>query len=491
MNKTQEIGNLLTAKYRLIYIDTFEEQRTISTLRDVASKLDMKLIEWSFASGIHDDSLEELGLNDPLAGDPMSILQLADDLKDDTIIVLKDYHSFLKDAEVVRGLKDVINEFRDKYIPIIITAPIVKLPIEIEKEVALVEFPLPDKEYIKGIVESVLKITNTSVSEEKLMDTVNSCSGLTTTEIENVISKSIVTEGQIDPKFVLLEKKSIIKKNGILEYIDATEGMEDIGGIHSLKTWLKQRKAAFTDEAKEFGLPTPKGLLLTGVPGCGKSMVCKAVSNLWKMPLLKLDMGSIMNSLVGSSEENMRKVLDVSEAISPCILWIDEIEKALSGTKSSNFSDGGTTSRLFATFLSWMQDKDKPVFVIATANDLTQLPSELLRRGRFDDLFFVDLPDTDEREEIFRIHISKRGRDPQDFNIKTLAKESLGYSGAEIEQAIIDALYEAFANRAQDSDITDLSIARVLRDLVPLSKTKETDIKQLRFKASTMAKSAK
>jgi SpoVK/Ycf46/Vps4 family AAA+-type ATPase len=290
-----------------------------------------------------------------------------------------------------------------------------------------------------------------------------------------------------DVPVILSEKEQIIRKSGMLEYYRATEAFENIGGMEDLKEWLRKRKMAFSEEAKKFGLPSPKGVLLIGVQGCGKSLCAKALASLWRVPLLKLDMGKVFDSLVGSSEQNVRQAIKVAESVAPTILWVDEVEKAFAGTQSSTFSDAGTTSRVFGTFITWLQEKTAPVFVVATANNISQLPPELLRKGRFDDIFFIDLPDADERLEIFKIHIAKRGRNTTKFDLKKLAMTSEGFSGAEIEEAVIAALYDVFA---KGEDLNTEAILNSLSSTVPLSKTMEEDINKLRKWAKERARLA-
>jgi SpoVK/Ycf46/Vps4 family AAA+-type ATPase len=324
-------------------------------------------------------------------------------------------------------------------------------------------------------------------AREKL---VKAALGLTLKEAENVLARALVTRGALDAeavKVILSEKKQLIRKSGILEYFEHEEGLENLGGMEILKDWLMKRSTAFSEKAHQFGLPSPRGILLLGVQGCGKSLAAKTVSALWRQPLLRLDMGSIFSGLVGSSEENIRRAIKTAESIAPAVLWVDEIEKAFSGTQSSGASDGGTTSRVFATFLTWLQEKSKPVFVIATANNITQLPAELLRKGRLDEIFFVDLPDAQEREQIFRIHIAKKGRDPVLYDIPSLSAASEGFSGSEIEQAVISALYDAYdANR----ELAFQDLQQALLVTVPLSRTMSEPIEAMRLWAGPRARRA-
>ncbi len=285
----------------------------------------------------------------------------------------------------------------------------------------------------------------------------------------------------------MAEKQQLIRKSGVLEYFDTQEQVADIGGMEVLKAWLGSRSPAFTDKAQRFGLPAPRGVLLLGVQGCGKSLTAKAVAQLWRLPLLRLDVGRIYSGIVGSSEQNIRRALQMAETVAPCVLWIDEIEKALAGVQSSGMSDAGVTSRIFGTINTWMQEKTKPVFVVATANDISQLPPELLRKGRFDEIFFVDLPAAEERREIFEIDLRRRKRDITQFDLDRLAKEAVGFSGSEIEQAVISALYAAFE---ADRDITTEDISGAIKETVPLFYTMREDIDMVRRWAKGRARPA-
>jgi SpoVK/Ycf46/Vps4 family AAA+-type ATPase len=286
---------------------------------------------------------------------------------------------------------------------------------------------------------------------------------------------------------ILTEKEQIIRKSGMLEYYRVDEGMADVGGLDVLKDWVRKRTQAFGQRARDFGLPAPRGILLLGVQGCGKSLSCKAVAANWRLPLLRLDVGKIFGGIVGQSEENMRRAIRMSESIAPTVLWLDELEKGFSGTQSSGVSDGGTTARVFASFVTWLQEKTAPVFVVATANRIDDLPPELLRKGRFDEIFFVDLPSEEERREIFAIHLKKRKRALENFDLDRLADAAVGYSGAEIEQVIVSALYDAFdAGR----DINTEDLLRNIHSSIPLSRTMKEQIDDLRMWASTRARNA-
>jgi SpoVK/Ycf46/Vps4 family AAA+-type ATPase len=306
-------------------------------------------------------------------------------------------------------------------------------------------------------------------------------------EAENAFALSVVKAKTIDPVIVASEKAQAVKKNGLLEIIETKETLESIGGLDVLKDWLLKRQQAFGNRAKEYGLPTLKGLLITGIPGTGKSLTAKATAKVFGIPLLKLDAGRIFAGLVGQSEANLRSVIQTAEAIAPCVLWIDEIEKGFAGTKSSGSTDGGTSSRVFGSFISWMQEKTKPVFIVATANDVSQLPPEILRKGRFDELFFVDLPNQAEREAIWSIQISKYGRDPRDFDLVQLARMTEGLTGSEIEAVFVEALFDGFDGGKEPGDLT---IASVMTGFVPLSKLMAEPIEGLRRWSKGRAKCA-
>ncbi len=314
--------------------------------------------------------------------------------------------------------------------------------------------------------------------------------GLTLKEAENVFAKTIVLDGKLDSSdvsVVFSEKQQIIRKSGLLEYYETREQLENVAGLEKLKEWLVKRGLAFTERAVEFGLPAPRGVLLLGVQGCGKSLCAKAASSLWKLPLLRLDIGRMFGSLVGSSEENMRRAIQTAESIAPAVLWVDEIDKAFGGSSNSGGSDGGTAVRVFGTFLTWLSEKCSPVFVIATANDISQLPPELLRKGRLDEIFFVDLPSERERIDVFRIHLVRRGRKPELFDLTELARRSDGFSGAEIEEAIISGLYDAFSSQRE---LDQETLCNALTETVPLSKTMHEDLSRLRGWAAGRARPA-
>jgi ATP-dependent 26S proteasome regulatory subunit len=400
------------------------------------------------------------------ANDPLEALIAIKDMKEKTLILLRDFHLFLQDPNsiLIRQLKDVLQEAKTKSKTLIILGCRMILPPELERELTVIEFALPGKEELRAVLWGIMESANIkSMEAETREKVIDAASGLTTIEAENAFALSVVQSKAIDPAIVAREKAQAVKKNGILELIETKETLDSIGGLDVLKEWLLKRRHAFGQKAIEYGLPTPKGLLILGIARTGKSLTAKATAKVFGVPLLKLDAGRIFAGLVGQSESNLRAVIQTAEAIAPCCLWIDEVEKGFSGTKSSNATDGGTSSRVFGSFLSWMQDKKAPVFVVATANDVTQLPPEMLRKGRWDELFFVDLPNQAEREAIWDIQIGKHGRIPSEFDLVQLAKATEGLTGSEIEQVFVEALYLAFDSAADgEREPTDLDIARVL-----------------------------
>jgi SpoVK/Ycf46/Vps4 family AAA+-type ATPase len=410
------------------------------------------------------------------------------------LFVLRDFHPFLKEPAVVRRLRDAATELRKTKKSLLVLSPVTKIPPELEKSIsAVLDWELPNRQEIEDAARKVLP--SLPAATQQLMETdpthmervVESALGLTLVEAENVFAKSAVRTHTFDLETILEEKKQIIRKSGMLEYYEHREEFSDVGGMEVLKDWLVKRRSAFGARARDFGLPLPKGILLIGVPGTGKSLTAKAVGALWQMPLLRLDVGKIFAGLVGSSEENVRTVIKTAEAIAPAILWIDELEKGFSGTGSSGQTDGGTTSRVFGTFITWLQEKTTPVFVIATANNVHQLPPELLRKGRFDEIFFCDLPDRDDRRQIMDIHLRKKNRDPGQFDMEKIVDATVDYSGAELEQAVIAALYDAFDS---GNDLNTEGLLKTCSELVPLAITMREMIEQMREWARTRARMA-
>lgn len=483
----ENIIDYIRAGYSGVYIVSPEEQRVEAEIKSIAQEIGFNLHFWSVVDGLVDaNNGHATAVNDPL-----ELLQAIGDLKERTIVLLKDFHLFLADPNpiLVSKFKNVLQYAKTVSITLVVVGCRVAMPAELERELTVVEFALPGKGQLgvvlDGIIESAKLKPVADDQRDKILD---SAAGLTTLEAENTFALSIVQQGKVDPVIVAREKALAVKKNGLLEIIEAKESLESIGGLDVLKDWLVKRKDAFSERARHYGLPSPKGLLIAGVPGTGKSLAAKAVAKVFGIPLLKLDAGRIFAGLVGQSEANLRSIMQTAEAIAPCCVWLEELDKGFAGSKSSGSTDGGTSARVLGSFLSWMQEKKAPVFVVATANDVAQLPAEMLRKGRWDELFFVDLPNQEERKSIWAIQIQKYGRDPRDFDLAQLAKATDGYTGSEIESAFVEALYQAFDDDANEP--TDLTIAKVITEVVPLSKLMAEQITGLRNWAKGRARMA-
>lgn len=489
----EEISILIQAQYPLIYLVTSEEERTERAIAMIAQNKNQqrRVFVWTVTHGIVEYG-QSRHITQHNTVSPEAAVQWVIQQKEPGIYIFKDLHPFIDSPATTRWLRDAIASFKAAQKTIVLMSPMQQVPIELEKEVVVIDYPLPDLTELNQVLSQQLEKTKgrrtTTETREKLL---KAALGLTRDEAEKVYRKAQVkagrlTEAEVD--IVLSEKKQLIRRNGILEYIEEDETIDAIGGLEELKRWLKQRSGAFTERAREYGLPQPKGMLILGVPGCGKSLIAKTTSRLWGLPLLRLDMGRVYDgSMVGRSEANLRNALKTAESISPAILFIDELDKSFAGSSGSADSDGGTSSRIFGSFLTWMQEKTSPVFVMATANRVERLPGEFLRKGRFDEIFFVDLPNKEERQQIFKIHLSKRRREIERFDIEQLATICDGFSGAEIEQALIAAMYEAFA---QDREFTQLDIIAAIKATLPLSRTMTEQVTALRDWARQRARPA-
>jgi len=480
MGACDELITYIRARYTLIYLTSFEEERVLADLERIAASEKRRLVTWSHARGARGEGVRE-GTG---RGDPLAILDAIGTLPENALVALLDFHPFLSDAGVVRLLRELGRELEATSRTLVFLSPVMRLPTELSKDMVVVDFALPEPALLDrtlGEIASALPAQVTvRLPEAERERLVRSAQGLTLREFSNVIAKAIVTNGRLDRaaiETVNAEKRQVIRKSGILDYYPVSESLGSVGGLEHLKAWLVSRAGALGERARAFGLPFPKGVLIVGVQGCGKSLTAKAVADTFRLPLLKLDMGRLFGSQVGASEENMRHAIALAEAIAPAVLWIDEVEKGLSGLGSSNISDGGTTARVVGTFLTWMQEKTRPVFVVATANDVGALPPELLRKGRFDEIFFVDLPVPAERRAILEIHVARRGRKPADLDLDRLARESEGFSGAEIEGAVVSGLFRAF-ERGRDLATDDIMAA--LAETVPLSVLMKEKIEKFR-----------
>jgi SpoVK/Ycf46/Vps4 family AAA+-type ATPase len=489
----EELSILIQSQYPLVYLVTSEEERAERAISTVAQiKPNRSVFVWTVTHGIVEYGQQNGTITQHNTVSPEAALEWVTRQKEPGIYIFKDLHPFIESPAVARWLRDAIANFKGMQKTIILMSPVQVVPIELEKEVVVLDFPLPKLEELEEVLLQQLGITRikklAAETKEKLL---RAALGLTRDEAEKVYRKAQVTTGRLtedEVAIVLSEKQQLIRRNGILEYLEHDEGIAGVGGLEELKHWLTQRSNAFTQRAREYGLPQPKGMLILGVPGCGKSLIAKTASKLWSLPLVRLDMGRVYDgSTVGRSEANLRNALKAAESISPMILFIDELDKAFAGSAGSSDSDGGTSSRIFGTFLTWMQEKKSPVFVMATANRVDRLPGEFLRKGRFDELFFVDLPNFEERSQIFQIHLSKRRSDVSRFDLSQLSSVSEGFSGAEIEQGIIAAMYEAFA---QDREFTQLDIISAVKSTTPLSRTMTEQVAALRDWARMRARPA-
>lgn len=472
----QELDIYLRSRFTLMVLVTPEEERALQSVRYVCDKAKRPCLSWDVADGFQ--AVTNWSGSMPSARDPLSALEQIDKADGDGLFVLKDFHDCWSNPQFKRKLRSVAQRLKFSKKSILITAPSTNIPVELKDEAVLVEYPLPKNDELETVLQRLtqtpgVKVNLTELGREKL---VQAALGLTSAQAQRVFAKAIVSNGVLDDRDINLvteEKKQIIRESQALEFYAVHETPGDVGGLGVLKEWLRLRERAFSQEARTYGLPAPKGIALIGIPGTGKSLTAKMIGGLWQLPLLRLDVGSLFGSLVGESEERTQKALQLAETVAPCVLWIDEIEKAF----SFGGSDGGVSKRVFGTILTWMQEKTAPCFVVATANDISSLPPELLRKGRFDEIFFLDLPTAAERQEIFTVHLRRRNRLPQDFDVAQLARQSQGYVGAEIEQAIIDGMYVGF-NQGREFTTSDLSHA--LKRQVPLSVSQQETIEGLR-----------
>ncbi len=478
MNFLNDFVLLLKARYPIIYIVTNEEERIEYLIKYCAKKyVNRTYYSWDFVDG-YQGNPNDTGF---AARNPLEALDLVDKLTPETasLFVLKDYDNFLKDFSVIRKLKNLSRSLKTQPKNIIIVSSEINIPDSVKEFVTLLEFPLPS---YSEILEELNRLTSSlqqDIKPEVVNELAMACQGLSLERIRRVLSKIIAKYGEIDessPSLILQEKKQIIQQTQLLEFCLADKGIGDLGGLDNFKDWLQLRKKAFSQEAIEYGLPYPKGLLLVGVQGTGKSIAAKIIANEWRLPLLRLDFGRLFASLIGQSEQRVRKMIEIAEALSPCILWVDEIDKAFAGAQSSG--DSGTTSRVLATFITWLSEKTTPVFVVATANNIDCIPPEILRKGRFDEMFFLNLPTREEREAIFEVHLRKYRPDAvTNFQLPLLGQLSKDFSGAEIEAVVIESMRLGF-NENREFNNEDVLIS--IQNLVPLARTKSKEIDLLK-----------
>jgi SpoVK/Ycf46/Vps4 family AAA+-type ATPase len=479
---TKAIENFVKAGYPILYLVSGEEERVENTLKTIGKNIhgdSARFTVWSCTDGFREGAENLVKALDRVMTEQVK-----------GFYVFKDVNYFLDDPRLVRKLKDAYQKLRKSSNTIVILSNTLSVPIELEKEVAVIDIDLPDRTETGKIFDFVIK-SYTPESVQRSMKpyfkeaAINALQGLGALEMELALRRTFVGRDELgeDAVDALLEEKAqLVRKSGTLDFVRSRVDVDKVGGLENIKEWLEVRRLAFSSEAKEFGLDTPKGILLMGISGCGKSLCAKAIATAWNLPLLRLDLNQVYSEAFGSPEEAFRKAIKTVEASAPCVLWIDEIEAGI--TRSGEKSGDSPTSRIFGYFLTWMQEKAYPVFVTATANQIDLLPPEILRKGRFDEIFFITLPNLKERKEIFRIHLQNRGKNPESFNLDSLAKNTDGLSGAEIEQAVISALFESYS-KGKELDDRELIIAA--STIVPLSTTMREEISKLERWASNRA----
>ncbi|MBI3477615.1 MAG: AAA family ATPase [Acidobacteria bacterium] len=520
MNALERLKVLINSSTPIIVMETAEEVRALSLVRAACTELNMAVFEWTIADGLVRSGVN--GATAPVAdlqarinaarhatdpnapesskaaiyntADPVQALANLEAMTLEAVFVLKDFHRHLDSPVVVRRLRDVGQKFSANRRTLILTAPSIPMPPELASLVEFLDLPLPDADRLRDLIrETYTRMAGTHTLKLQLdapgVDAMAAnLRGLTEEEAERAISQTLVARYALTLACVtdvLEAKKSMLKRSEMLEFVDANDNMASVGGLENLKQWLAQRRGSWDPQAREFGLDPPKGVIILGVQGCGKSLCARAVAGEWKLPLVKFDTAAVYDKYIGETEKRIQKVFKVAEGLAPCVLWIDELEKVFAGSGPDSASaDAGVSSRLLASFLSWMQERKSPVFVAATCNNVTVLPPELIRKGRFDELFFVDLPSTDERKQIFSIQLTKRKRNPAGYDLDQVAAAAKGYSGAEIESAVQTALYAAFS---QKQDLSTDHLLTALSSTVPLSITRAEEIADLRAWAKNRA----
>jgi AAA+ superfamily predicted ATPase len=475
------------AGYAGLFCCTTEEVRAEAEVKAAAEALSRPLHAWSLTTGFVDTTSGTVRT----CPDPLAALEAVEAIEGDCLVLLRDFAALLEDRDpvLVRKLRDTLRHAKASGKLLLLLGVWKPLPPELERELTRLDLALPGPDLLGELLDQLLANAGIAPPPPEIREAViRAATGLTTMEAENAFALSVIESGTIQPSLVAREKAHALKSGGLLEVIETGTTLDAIGGLENLKAWLVQRGEAFTERARTYGLPVPKGMLVLGVPGTGKSLTAKATASVFGVPLLKLDAGRLFGGLVGQSEANVRSVIQTAEAISPCVLWIDEIEKGFGGAGGSGGStDGGTSARVFGTMLNWLQDKIAPVFVVATANDVSKLPPEMLRKGRWDELWFVDLPDTRERTAIWDLVMAKYGRDQIGLDPAVLARSSERHTGAEIEAAFVEALHRGFA---EDREPGELDLGEVLNESVPLAVSMSESMERLRQWARGRARHA-
>lgn len=496
----KQIDLMIRARYPLLYVVGAEEEPIETVIDHVALQVTpaRRVLYWDIVRGWEDNGSGK--------GSVMAALDRIGKtaVEEYTVFVLRDLHPILKypyterNAPVVRELRNLTRELKRSKKTIILTSHALELPEELREEITVIDFPLPNIQEINNLISHVMEkpeqLQVGGLAKEQL---VKACQGLSRARIRRVLAKALAAKQQIndsDIDGVLEEKQQAIRQTGILEFFNSRESLKNVGGLENLKQWVKMRQDAFTDEARRYGIPNPKGVLLVGIQGTGKSLSAKTIACEWRLPLLRLDTGRLFGGIVGESESRVRQMIQLTEAIAPCVLWIDEIDKAFGNIISGGDGDSGTSRRVFGSLITWMQEKTSPVFIVATANNVRILPAELLRKGRFDEIFFLNLPSESERQDIFKVHLQRlRPTRLREFDLAVLAKCAENFSGAEIEQVTIDGLYRAFGTfvNGQRRDLTTEDILRSIEDTVPLAAIARSQIEDLkRWAAEAGARTA-
>jgi hypothetical protein len=509
---TERLKILIDSSTPIVVMETVEEMRAVRSIRSACAALNLAVFEWSIASGLsrcgdtHEvisgalpsyatgsgtDSNAQAIYN---SREPAQALGNMEGMTLEAVFILKDFHRHMDDPVVVRRLRDVGQKFSTNRRTLIITAPSIEVPPELESLVEYVELPLPDPQRLRQIIDETSVRMGKTRTLKRSLDAAgtnaltDSLRGLTEEEAERALSQAIVTRYGLTPEIitdVLQAKKELLRRSGMLDFVDSSQNMQSVGGLENLKRWLAQRRGAWEASATDFGLDPAKGVIILGVQGCGKSLCAQAVAGEWNLPLVRFDSAAIFDKYIGETEKRIQKVFKVAEGLAPCVLWIDELEKVFAGSGPDSASvDAGVSSRILAAFLSWMQDRKAPVFVAATCNNVTVLPPELIRKGRFDELFFVDLPNLAERKQILGIQLTRRKRNPDEFDLQSIASAARGFSGAEIGAAVQAALYDAFAVK---QPLTSQNLLTAIAQTVPLSTTRAEEIQELRAWAQTRA----
>ena len=498
----QKLILMIRAYYPVLYLHSYEYYRTKQKIKGIVELLrregkKVNYYQWDCVYGLVQILPDKTEKRIERMQNPLEVLAYILNSKksgEKNIFVLDDINNHI-DRDEVKLMFRKIAEATNNNTHAIILSSIYRLPAELEKYITVLQIPLPKRNELGEVLDIVAKQSKVELKTNLRNRLIDAALGMTSMEADLAYCLASVKDGfdEKSPFTVSSEKEQIIRKSGILDYFPKNESLKDVGGMDNLKEWLNKRQLAYDKEARDWGLKEPKGLLLLGVPGCGKSLIAKSIASSWNMPLLRLDVGKVFQGIVGSSEDNIRKAIATAEAVAPCVLWIDEIEKGLSGVQSSGATDGGVTSRIFSTILTWMQEKTAPVFVVATANNINQLPPELLRKGRFDEFFFVDLPSQKEKENIFSIHLQKNRQNVSSFALDILAQKAEGFNGAEIEECVKEAMFTAYVE-SQESNIAPklqmIHILDAIKNTVPLSKTMEKQITDLRKFAVSRAKNA-